>query len=96
MLHIAKEGGYHDEEEVKAKMESRRGRVLPLPEMERVEMAALLNRRRQLIAMLTAEQNRYGTALDRLKEGDCRAYRLAGGGCRSCGGGTGSAPGQAP
>jgi transposase len=45
-----------------------RPELRPLPEMERVEMAALLNRRRQLIAMLTAERNRYGTALDKLKE----------------------------
>ena len=43
--------------------------VRPLPDAQAQELSGLLTRRRQLIAMLTAEKNRLGRALPRVRPG---------------------------
>ncbi len=52
----------------------------PLPDADTQALAAILARRRQLVAMLTAEHNRLHTAPTAIRATDRRAYRLVGGG----------------
>ena len=49
--------------------ERMRPAVRPLPDAQAQELSGLLTRRRQLIAMLTAEKNRLGRALPRVRPG---------------------------